>query len=136
MKEQNNNEIKNLGGTRQSKSLENEMTYPLTNDEFHLIKENISLDKFNSIESILLSTAITTLISAIIFFFTNPIIQKTQVDNNEIIATNNFNIIVIIIYFSLGFGSLIGFFISIKNKKKNINSYNRLENKINKTLNI
>ena len=95
-----------LGGTRQSTPLEDEMSYPLTGSEFLLIKENLIIDKLTNWESFLLTTGLTSLISGIIFCITgkfeNIIIEKGQ----RISQINISQIIIVIVYFAIAFGSI------------------------------
>lgn len=119
-----------LGGARQSQPLDDEMSYPLTNDEFLTIKENLIIDKFTNAESFLLSTFFTTLISGIVICFTGNLskdvtengIQKTEI-NSELVVT-------IIIYGAIALGSLLCFIFSMTTKRKNKSSIQRLEAKI------
>ena len=119
-----------LGGARQSQPLDDEMSYPLTNDEFLTIKENLVIDKFTNAESFLLSTFFATLISGIVICFTGKLsntinengVQKTQI-NSELIVT-------LIVYGAITLGTLLCFIFSIATKKKNKSSIQRLEAKI------
>ena len=123
-----------LGGTRQSTPLEDEMSYPLTGSEFLLIKENLIIDKLTNWESFLLTTGLTSLISGIIFCITgkfeNIIIEKGQ----RISQINISQIIIVIVYFAIAFGSIIAFFALFKKKSKN--AIERLDKKISTYLNI
>ena len=124
------NEKQQLGGTRQSSPLEDEMSYPLTNDEYFLIKENLSTDKITNWESFLLSLGITSLISFIIFCITGSFENKIVVEGKEILEANIQLITIVIIYAAVAFGSILGFLISILNKKKSKKYIERLDQKI------
>ncbi len=120
-------EHQKLGGTRQSSPLEDEMTYPLTQDEYMTLRENLVLDKFSNWESFLLSTLITTLISGFVIYFTGSvcIVDKT---GKEII--NISQIVTLIIYGAISFGSLIGLITSKIDKKKSETPLERLDARI------
>ena len=119
-----------LGGARTISPLENEVSYPLTEDEYYTIKEHISTDKLTNWESVLLSTLITSIISGIVTFFSGAFekhIIKNGIDTVEI---NWVQIISIIFYGTLSFGSLISFIISRQTKKSSKSSMVRLDQKI------
>ncbi|WP_445717473.1 hypothetical protein [Flavobacterium sp.] len=119
-----------LGGARQSAPLEDEMTYPLTTDEFLTLKENLVIDKFTNSESFLLSTFFTTLISGIVICFTSNIYKTTNVNNIQKIELNIEIVITIIVYGAITLGSLLCFIFLYYNKNNNKNSIQRLEAKI------
>jgi hypothetical protein len=124
-------EHQKLGGTRQSSPLEDEMTYPLTNDEYLTLKENLALDKYSNWESFLLSTLITTVISGFVIYFTGSI-YKLESSTGQIIDTPQ--VITLIIYGAISFGCLLAFVISINTKKRSRSSIDRLNTRITKHL--
>jgi hypothetical protein len=123
-----------LGGTRHSSPLADEMTYPLTNDEFLTIKENLTQDKLTNLESLLISTFFATLVSGIVIYFTGNFTKKIIEKGIELEIINFSQIIILIVYGALTLGSLIGFIISKKIKKKSRTSIERLNIKIEKHL--
>lgn len=127
-------EHQNLGGTRQSSPLEDEMTYPLTNDEYLTLRENLVFDKFTNWESFLLSTLITTLISGFVIYFSGSCYKTVIVKGESIQIVNLSQVITLIIYGALAFGCLLSLIISLKNKKKAKPSIDRLDTKIMKHL--
>jgi len=125
-----------LGGTRQTSPLADEMSYPLTNDEFLLLKENLNTDKITNLESLFLSLAISSIISLCIFY-TNCTMYKVETVNQiDRQVINNNTILILIIYGAVGLGSLIGFCISYFSKKKTKNVIDRLNSKIDGHLKI
>ncbi len=120
-------EHQKLGGTRQSSPLEDEMTYPLTHDEYLTLQENLLLNKFTNWESFLLTTLITTIISGFVIYFTGSVSSK-GVDGKEII--NISQIVTLIIYGAISFGSFIGLITSLLNKKKSKTHLERLDLRI------
>ncbi|MBE7661259.1 hypothetical protein J2Q11_12540 [Tenacibaculum finnmarkense genomovar finnmarkense] len=130
------NEKQHLGGTRQSSPLDDEMTYPLTKDEYLTIKDNLSIDKISTLESILISTFIAAFISGIIIFFTGDFIKVEDLKEETKDYINIPYIITLIIYGAVSFGSLIGFFVSKLNNKKAASTIERLDIKIKKHLDV
>ena len=129
------NNLQPLGGTRQSSPLDDEMTYPLTKDEYLVIKDNLSIERLSNWESILISTGITTLISTIILAC-NGHFEKISIENNISKTQINWSeVITIMIYGAFSIGSIAGFIISIFNKKKAKNIMIRLDEKIMRHLN-
>ena len=128
-------EKQQLGGTRKSSPLEDEMSYPLTSDEFLLLKENLKSDKINNLEALLLSVAVSSFISLVIFYNTCSL-SNTEIINNETITEiNNSSITILILYISSTIGCLIGFFVSRINKGKSKKIVERLCLKISSHLN-
>uniref|UniRef100_UPI00404A3F7F hypothetical protein n=1 Tax=Flavobacterium sp. TaxID=239 RepID=UPI00404A3F7F len=121
-----------LGGGRQSSPLEDEMSYPLTQDEFLTIKENLIHDKFTNAESFLLSTFFTALISGIVIWYSGSFYKKNASGGE--VEINVELIVTLIIYGAITFGTLLCFIISLFTKKKNKSSIQRLEAKINNHL--
>lgn len=119
-----------LGGSRKGSPLSDEDCYPLTLDEYLNIKENLLLNKFTSLESVLLSIGISTLISGIIFYNTNSF-TKSKIDNKiNVESVDISNIIIVIIYSSVCLGAFIGLLIFNLNKRKTKTSIERLDKKI------
>ncbi|MGX7666525.1 hypothetical protein [Flavobacterium pedocola] len=129
-------EHQKLGGTRQSSPLEDEMTYPLTADEFLLLRESLTLDKFTNSESFLLSTLITTLISGFVIYFTGSLYKEVITNNIKQDVINISQVITLIIYSAISVGCLIGYIFSYLMKKKSKSSLSRLDEKIKKHLSI
>jgi hypothetical protein len=129
-------EIQQLGGTRQCSPIEDEMSYPLTIDEYLLIKENLSIEKFSNWESFLLSTGITTLISVIIIWITGSFEHKVIEGGKEIVKINISQIIIVVIYCALALGSILGLIISLSAKRKSRKVIQRLDVKITNHLKI
>lgn len=127
-------EHQKLGGTRQSSPLEDEMTYPLTNDEYLTLKENLSFDKFTNWESFLISTFITTIISWFVIFFTGTMYKTEIINNVKCQIIDKAQMATLIIYGAISIGCLVGFVTSIITKKKSKPSVERLANKITKHL--
>ena len=125
MGEQDKNK-NHLGGARISTKVDDELTYPLTRDEYHIIQDNCNNDNFTNFESILLSLGVTSIISFVIFYFTDNFYNK--IENIPVINWNK--IIILMVYGGVGMGTLLGFAISRRLKKKSKSSYERLENKI------
>ncbi len=123
-----------LGGARHSAPLDDEMSYPLTSDEYLLIKENLVFDKFTNWESFLITTGITSLISFIIIWATGSFEKVVTVDGKEVININMVQVVITVIYGALTLGSLLGFFIFKLTKKKSENTIQRLEIKITRHL--
>ena len=128
-------EKQQLGGTRKSSPLEDEISYPLTNDEYFLIKENLSTDKITNWESLLLSLGISSLISFIIFCITGTFENHLTIHGKEIIELNVQLLTIVIIYAAVAFGSILGFIISILSKHKSKHIIKRLDQKISNHLN-
>ena len=124
-----------LGGTRQSSPLDDEMSYPLTKDEYLTIKENLLVDKFTNWESFLITTAITSLISGIVLCVTGDFQVKKIIDNKEVIKINMLFLSILIIYGALTFGSIVGFIVTKISKKKAEKPMHRLDTKIMSHLN-
>ncbi|WGD35061.1 hypothetical protein [Olleya sp. YS] len=124
-----------LGGTRHSSPLGDEVSYPLTNDEYFLIKENLNTDKISNFEAMLLSLGISSLISFIIFCMTGSFENKSVIEGKEVIEPNYQLIIIVIIYGAVTFGSVLGFIFLLLNKKKSKNIIARLDSKITNHLN-
>ena len=119
-----------LGGTRQSSPLEDEMTYPLTSDEYSIIKDNLSVDKFSNWESFLLTTGFTFLISAIISCLSNSFEAETLTNEVKVVKINMLYVITLILYGSLSVGAFLSFFAFRATKKKTEKPIHRLEAKI------
>lgn len=121
-----------LGGARQSMPLDDEISYPLTQEEFHVLEENIIKDNLTNLESFLFSTGITSAITAVVLFTTSPftkeIINETNKQKEDSIIYSN--LIIFIIYISIGFGTLIGGLISKNARKKSKSGVDRLQKKI------
>lgn len=130
------NQRQQLGGTRHSSPLEDEMTYPLTSDEYFLIKENLSTDKITNWESFLLSLGIASLISGIIFCITGSFENKITENGIETLKLNLQLVIIVIVYAAVAFGAILGFIISYNNKKKAQSIIQRLDVKISTHLNV
>jgi hypothetical protein len=130
------NNTQQLGGTRQSSPLENEMSYPLTNDEFLLIKDNLSTDKLSNWEALLLTTGITSLISGVVIWFNSSFEQHLFEGSKEITRLNFQSIIILIIYTVLALSSFIGYAISKNTKREIFKPIQRLNDKISKHLSI
>ncbi len=124
-----------LGGARESAPLANEMTYPLTNDEYLTLRDNLEFSKFSNWESFLLSTLIATLISVVVIFYTGEIYNVVKKDNAELQLINWSTIIVLVIYAAVFLASLLCLIFSLFSKKKSKTSLERLDNKILKHLN-
>ncbi len=124
-----------LGGTRRLSPVEDEDCYPLTHSEYLTIKDNLVNDQLTNWESFLLSTFITSLISAIVFYCTGSF-SETVIDNNvEKSQINYSQIIILIVYVGISIGTLIGFVIFRITKKKNNPTIDRLNKKISHHLN-
>lgn len=129
-------EKQHLGGTRQSSPLDDEMTYPLTKDEYLTIKDNLSADKLSNLEALLISIFITTLISGIVIYFTGDFIKQEELNGKIKEIINISHIIILIIYGAVSLGTLTGFIISKNIKKSTKSTIERLEAKIKKHLAI
>jgi hypothetical protein len=127
-------EHQKLGGTRQSSPLEDEMSYPLTYDEFMIVKDNLTNSKFGNLESFLLSTLITSIISIVVILFSGSIYTTETINDKVITKINLFQIITLIIYGAIIFGSLTFLLHSWITRKKNLSTIERLEAKIKKHL--
>jgi hypothetical protein len=119
-----------LGGTRESRPLDKEMAFPLTTEEFETLKDNLIVDKFTNWESFLLTTFITTLISVLVICFTTSFVKNTIIDNVAKFEINYTQIIIVIIYSGVSFGSFVGFLIARFAKKKSRKAIHRLQDKI------
>ena len=111
------------------------MSYPLTSDEYLLIKENLLIDKFSNWESFLLTTGITSLISGFIFWATGTFEQHEKIGVNDVVKINISQIIILIIYGGMTIGTIFGFFIFQITKKKSQNPVQRLDEKITNHIN-
>lgn len=128
--------IQQLGGTRHSSPLDDEMSYPLTNDEYQIIKENLSIDKFTNWESFLVTTAVTSLISAIAVASTTTFQSHiTDKSGKETIELNVLAVVIIATYMAFALGGFIGFILSRINKTKAEKPMQRLDFKITSHLN-
>lgn len=123
-----------LGGSRKGEPLADEDCYPLTLDEYLTIKENLTLEKFTSFESVLFSTFIATLISGIVFLFTGTFYKLEMIENVNKEIINLSHIVIIIVYGAVSLGSLIGLIIFKITKKRTKKSIERLDEKIIKHL--
>lgn len=119
-----------LGGARQASPLDDEMSYPLTNDEFLIIKENLSFDKFSNWESFLLATGISMTISWAVTYFSGTFLVAKIEEGLTVTKANMPYIITLIIYGMVGLGAFLGLATSIKNKIKLKKPMQRLEEKI------
>ena len=111
-------ENKQLGGTRKSSPLEDEMTYPLTKDEYLTLKDNLITDKFSNWEAFLFTTGVTLLISGVVIWFTGSIQEHSIKKEVDYVTVNFPQVIILIIYGALSVGSLIGFLIAKFNKER------------------
>lgn len=127
-------EEQQLGGARKGVPLEDENCYPLTMDEHLTIKENLRFDKFTSLESVLLSTFITTLLSGIVFFFTFTFEKLVIIENVPTKIIDWSHVIIISIYSGVSLGSLLGVIFLLSTKKKTKKYIDRLDVKITKHL--
>lgn len=124
-----------LGGARQSTPLDDEMTYPLTQDEYLIIKDNLNIDKMSNLETLLLSTAVSSIVSWIVFLASGNFMEQETVNNQVQNSINIPQISILIIYATLGFGTLLAFF-ALGSKKNNSKSIiDRLDTKISTHLN-
>ncbi|MDB5226030.1 MAG: hypothetical protein JWN78_223 [Bacteroidota bacterium] len=123
-----------LGGTRQSSPLDDEMTYPLTNDEFLTLKENLISDKLTNWESFLLSTFIACFISGIIIWVNGSFQNITIKDGKRIVTENYRQIIIVIVYGAISIGTLLALIFSRINKPGSSSYITRLSKKIEKHL--
>ncbi len=128
------NEQQQLGGLRKGAPLADEECYPLTLDEYLTIKDNLTLDKLTSWESILFSTFITTLISGFVFLVTGTFYKSVIIDNVNKEIINLTHVIIIIVYGAVSLGSLFGLIIFQITKKRTKKSIERLDEKIIKHL--
>lgn len=124
-----------LGGTRQSSPLDNEMSYPLTKDEYLLIEENLSADKLSNLESFLLSTFCTAAISLFFFWLTGSVSKTVTVGKIDTIEINTTQVVLLIIYGAISLGTLLGFIVSKVMKKRSKPAMGRLSEKILQHLN-
>lgn len=122
-----------LGGSRKTDPLADEKCYPLTQDEYLTIKENLALDTLTNIETVLASTFITTLVASIVFYYTGSFHSEMLENTNETIV-NWSHVRILIVYSVVSLGSLFGLIISIINKKKVKRLIQRLDKKITKHL--
>lgn len=127
-------EQQQLGGSRKGEPLDDENYYPITLFEYLTIKENLLLDKFTNLESVLASTFITTFIACIIFLFTGSFTNTELIDNIEQKSVNLSHVVIIIIYGAVSLGALFGLIASKLSKKKGKNTIERLDDKITKHL--
>lgn len=119
-----------LGGTRQSAPLDNETSYPLTKDEYLIIKENLVNDKWTNWESIMLATGISTLISGIICWATGSL-HKLVAKGDITVSEVDFSYVVTIaVYSALALGTLVSFSVIRNTKKSSKNILDRLDAKI------
>jgi hypothetical protein len=128
-------ENQTLGGTRQSSPLANERTYPLTQDEYLTLRDNLEFSKFNNWEAFLLSTLITTIISVVVICYTANCYDTTIIKGVKTQKINWSTITVLIIYSAICFASLLCLIISLSTKKKSKSSLERLDLKITTHLN-
>lgn len=124
-----------LGGTRHSSPLDDEMSYPLTKDEYLTIKDNLLTDKFTNIESFLLTTCITCLISGIVILVTSSFNITVVKDGLTRTIVNYSQVIILIIYGAITLGCFIGYIISRGIKKTSKSLMSRLDEKIMNHLN-
>jgi hypothetical protein len=128
-------ENQTLGGARQSLPLDDEMSYPLTHDEYLTLRENLTFSKFNNWESFLISTLITTLVTVVVFVCSSSF-TFTIVENGKNIEKLEMpTIIILIIYSAISLSSLLCLLVSLYSKKKTKTSFERLDAKITKHLN-
>lgn len=127
-------ENQTLGGTRQSAPLADEMTYPLTHDEYLTLRENLEFSKFNNWEAFLLSTFITTVASVVVIIYTANVYIITEVNNVKSEKVDWSTFIVLIIYSAVCISTLLCLIISLYSKKKSKSSLERLDVKINNHL--
>ena len=120
-----------LGGARQSKPVDDELTCPLTKEEVLQIEENLNSDRLTNIESILISIGAAMIISAIIYYLSTPFVIKIDVGNGKVIdSVCKMPCIVLGIYSVIGLSTTIGFLFLWKSKKLSKGSVNRLMAKI------
>lgn len=129
-------QTRHLGGTRQSSPLADENSYPLTKDEYLTIRDNLLLDKLTNLESLLISTFISGLISTIVIYFTGSLTKIEINGNAQIEKINISQIIILIIYGAVTGGAIISYLVSWKMKKKSKSTIERLDNKIKNHLEI
>jgi hypothetical protein len=122
----------NVGGTRQALRLDNEKSYPLTQEEFLQLQENLVTDKLTNTESFLFGIAISFIVSAIASLFTTPLTCiHIRSDGVEVESVNAEALVMLIVYCVLGLGTLIAGFIRKMNGSKVRNNVSRLTAKIN-----
>ncbi|KIQ19974.1 hypothetical protein RT99_14775 [Flavobacterium sp. MEB061] len=119
-----------LGGTRHSNPLANEMSYPLTHDEYLTLRDNLEFSKFNNWEAFLLSTLITTVISLIVICSTVNFYINVKEKGVSMQKIDMGNLIVIIVYSAITLASLVCLIVSLCSKKKSKSSLERLDVKI------
>lgn len=124
------NETQQLGGARQSSPLDNEMTYPLTMDEYLLISDNLSNDKFSNLESLLLATGISSLISGIVLWVSSPLQIPILEKGITVLKLNTSLLFILLIYGAISIGCLVGFFLFYFAKKTEKKPMGRLNEKI------
>ena len=125
-----------LGGTRQSSPVEDEMTYPLTGEEFLLIKDNLLFEKFTNWESFLLTTGFTFLITTIVSVVSRSFYDQKVVDKIVTTQLNISQISVVAVYSVISIASFLSFFAFRSSKKTSKKSISRLENRISSHLNL
>jgi NADH:ubiquinone oxidoreductase subunit K len=123
-------ENQTLGGTRQSAPLANEMTYPLTNDEYLTLRDNLEFSKFNNWEAFLLTTLITTIISVVVIFYTADIYVVVVEKGVKLQKVNWSTVLVLAVYSAISLATLLCLIISLYTKKKSKSSLERLDIKI------
>lgn len=111
-------ENQTLGGARQGAPLADEMTYPLTHDEYLTLRENLEFSKFNNWEAFLLSTFITTIVSVVVIIYTANVYIITNVNNVKSETINWSTFTVLIIYSAICISTLLCLVISLYSKKK------------------
>ena len=121
-----------LGGARQSMPLDDEISYPLTREEFHILEDNLTKDNLTNLESFLFSTGIASAITAIVLFSTNPFTKEivNTTTNEKEVCINYSNLIIFIIYTAVGLAALGAGFISKKVRKESKSGVERLQKKI------
>ena len=124
-----------LGGTRQSSPLEDENSYPLTKDEYLILEDNFTTDKFTNWESFLLTTGLTSIVSLTIIWITGSFEKHEIIGGIEKVEINITQVVIVMLYSAISLGSIIGFIIAKRSKKDSEKPIHRLNEKIMNHLN-
>lgn len=124
----------NSGGARESTVIGPVKAYPLTSDEYYIIKDKIPKGDFNNKQSFMLSSGLSFFCSSILYGLTTDFTSVV----NQVTEIKWLHVIFLIIFISISLGSLLSFVLTYKNIKKNKTKtpFEIVENRIKNILEI
>lgn len=124
----------NSGGARESTVISPVKAYPLTADEYYVIKDEMPKGDWNNKQTLLLSLGVSFFYSSVIYALTTDF----TITINNSLTIKWLHVIFLTLFISFSLGSLVAFFFtnSLNKKDKNKKPYDRIEDRIKDHLNI